>query len=200
MNAFHGHPAAAARIILVAAVCACGPSRDEAASLRSVNPDSASITSALDLFRKATSGAPDSLSDGAHSESDLVSRFVAAVEAVDTATLRHLAITRGEFAYLYYPASPMSRPPYQLEPDLMWMQINSQRNRGLDRLLSQYGGHPLHYISHDCTPPQQYGGLTLIRTCRVVHKKHAEILAEPLFGSIIAVRGRYKFVGYANKL
>src|SRR3712207_7674926 len=54
-----------------------------------------------------------------------ISRFVRAVETSDTTALRDLALSRAEFAYLYYPESPLSRRPYEEPPDRKSTRLNS---------------------------------------------------------------------------
>jgi hypothetical protein len=117
----------------------------------------------------------------------------------DTAGLDRLQITREEFAFLYYPDSKMSRPPYQLDPQTMWMQIQSQRDRGFRRLVVQYGGRKFRIRGLECAPPDRQNAV-VIHQCAVRTKGMADTTAKQLFGSIIERDGRFKFVGYANRL
>src|SRR5512133_2202813 len=59
---------------------------------------------ALARFQRASPHA-GALSGGAASRDELVRRFVQAVEGADTAALRRMVLSRGEFAFLYYPTS-----------------------------------------------------------------------------------------------
>ena len=155
----------------------------------------------LRRFQDSVGGQLATLADGAVSRDALVRGFVRAVEASDTAALARMQLTAREFASLYYPDNKMSRPPYELEPQLMWLQIEAQGDRGRARLLHQYGGKPLGFRSLECAAPERQGE-SLLHECRV---RHATIPAgrrvvERLFGTILETHGRFKFVSYSNPL
>lgn len=156
------------------------------------------IQDELAAFRSGMT-APRSTFAGPPSRDSLVRLFERALARRDTATLSRLELTREEFAYLYYPDSKMSRPPYELGPDMMWMQIQSQSNRGLQRLLANYGGRSLGIRALDCQPPDRENAV-LIHQCGVRTKGAPDTTVTQLFGSIIERDGRFKFVGYANRL
>jgi hypothetical protein len=116
----------------------------------------------------------------------------------DSAALDRLQITREEFAYLYYPDSKLARPPYELGPDVMWMQIESQRQRGLHRLVGKYGGRKFQIRGLECQAVERQNAV-IVHQC-AVRMNGADSVARQLFGSIIEREGRFKFVGYANRL
>ena len=97
---------------------------------------------ALARFQQASQRAT-ALDGGAPSRDALVRAFVRAVETKDTASLRRLVISRGEFAYLYYPTSAQGLPPYNLSPDLYWFMTVEQSNRGVHHLVTELGGKRL---------------------------------------------------------
>jgi hypothetical protein len=136
---------------------------------------------------------------GPHSRDSLVRLFEQALAKRDTAGLDRLQITREEFAYLYYPDSKMARPPYELGPDVMWMQIQSQRDRGLRRLVAKYGGRKIRIRGLECQPPERQNAVVIHR-CGVRTNDAVDSPPKQLFGSIIERDGRFKFVGYANRL
>jgi hypothetical protein len=136
---------------------------------------------------------------GPATRDSLVQLFQQALARRDTAGLDRLQITREEFAYLYYPDSKLSHPPYELGPDVMWIQIQSQRERGLRRLLAKYGERRFRIRGLVCQPPERQNRL-VIHQCAVRTSGPAGAKAEQLFGSIIERDGRFKFVGYANRL
>lgn len=115
----------------------------------------------------------------------------------DTAALNRLRITAAEFAYLYYPDARLAHPPYGLSPQIMWTQISSQSDRGLQRLLARFKGKKLQIRSLDCRPPDRQNGI-VIHECGV--KTASSTASQRLFGSILERNGRFKFVGYANGL
>jgi hypothetical protein len=135
---------------------------------------------------------------GPPSQDSLVQLFARALAKGDTASLSRLQITREEFAFLYYPENKMARPPYELGPELMWMQLQSQSDRGLRRLLGAYGGRKLSIDGIECQPPKRENAV-IIHQCSVRTGERANSMKQ-LFGSIIERDGRFKFVGYANRL
>jgi hypothetical protein len=141
------------------------------------------------------------LDGGSVSRDSLVAAFVHAVEHNDRAALERLTISRAEFDRVYYPNSAQSRLPYELEPDLMWMQIAAHREKGLARLLETAGGRSLGVTGYECTAPVREREIELSRVCRVMRvRERGDTTTEALFGSIIGYRGRYKFVGFVNSL
>jgi hypothetical protein len=157
------------------------------------------IAEALRRFRADLGPAPGRL-DGAPSRDALVRRFVRAVETSDTNALRAMTLSRAEFAYLYYPESPLSRPPYEEPPALLWFRVSEGSSTGIVRVLRRYGGRSLGYRSYACEPtPKREGANTLWERCRVRHvRAPGDTVEERLFGSVVARGGRFEFVSYAN--
>jgi len=191
-----------ASLVLVGAAClawACR-GRDATTPASAANASAAApvptIERELETFRSGMAVHPRTLA-GAPSRDSLLRLFETALAKRDTVGLDQLQITREEFAYLYYPESRMARPPYELGPELMWMQIRSQRDRGLHRLVAKLGGTRLRIRALECQPPEHENAL-------VVHQCAARTsgagVPRQLFGSIIERDGRFKFVGFANPL
>jgi hypothetical protein len=158
------------------------------------------IEEALRRFR-AELPRPAGLKGGYPSREKLVRAFVRGVETRDTAALRRMVMDRGEFAWLYYPSSPLSRPPYELSPGLMWFQMQGESERGASRLLGERAGEPLRYTRHACGPPRTEGELRLYPNCELRRvPPPGDTVVERLFGLIVERDGSYKFVSYANKL
>ena len=156
---------------------------------------------ALARFQKASEPARD-LTGGAASRDALVRAFVRAVAARDTSALERLVLSRGEFAYLYYPTSAQGLPPYSLSPDLLWFLTVEQSNRGVARLLSELGGRALPYADYRCVGDSTVeGDNTLWGPCLVRSvQARGDTVERRLFGPIVAHKGRYKFLSYSNKL
>jgi hypothetical protein len=142
------------------------------------------------------------LAGGAASRDELVAQFVRAVEANDTAALGRLVLSRGEFAYLYYPSSAQGRPPYDLSPDLMWFMMVERSNRGVSALVTERAGRPLGFVSYHCLGDSTVEGRNRLWGPCVVRRTQApgDTVEERLFGPIVARDGRFKFVSYSNKL
>jgi hypothetical protein len=189
-------------LVVVATVASTCRDRDYAgsgqAASRPADAAAPTIASELVAFRSGITAPPNALA-GPRSRDSLVRLFERALANRDTAGLDRLQITREEFAYLYYPESRMARPPYELGPDVMWMQIQSQRERGLQRLVAKYGGKKLHIQGLECQPADRQNAI-VIHQCAVRARDAADTTAKQLFGSIIERDGRFKFVGYANRL
>ena len=155
--------------------------------------------SALARMRARNGPGPAHLA-GFRSRDSLVAAFVRAVDARDSTALHALALDVEEFVYLYYPDAPLARPPYELDPETMWLQIGAESGRGATRTLARYGGH-LGYVSYGCEPtPRRSGPVTLWNACTVTHRGPSGAVTEPLFGSILERDGWYKFVGLSNRL
>jgi hypothetical protein len=156
---------------------------------------------ALARFQQA-SGRPTKLEGGAPNRDALVREFLRAVEARDTSALRRLVLSRGEFAWLYYPTSAQGLPPYSLSPELYWFMTVEQSNRGARALLTELGGRRVRYAGYRCEgdstveAENTLWGPCLIRSIQ----RGGDTLSQRLFGPIVGRGGRYKFLSYSNKL
>ena len=144
--------------------------------------------------------APRTLNGSEPSKDQLIWTFVRALESSDTASLARLALTRAEVAYLVFPESPLSAPPYSQAPDLVWMRESYATVTGLERLLNRLGGKPLGFRSLSCAESSVVEGKNRIwRDCTVRFAPPggtAQTLQ--LFASIIEREGRFKILSYAN--
>jgi hypothetical protein len=176
--------------------------RDTGADSRNAKVDSVvPIDTALARFRQGLLE-PAELASGAGGLDELIGTFVKRLEASDTAGLAALALTRAEFAYLYYPTVPEARPPYDLSPGLLWFLIEGNSARGLRTALAERGGKPLGYVGPRCRGnPRRDGDNTVWPLC-IVRRLQApgDTVEERLFGPIVERHGRFKFVTFANKL
>jgi hypothetical protein len=140
---------------------------------------------------------PAALTGGAPSREALVRRFVERLARRDTAGLRALTMTREEFAFLVYPRSTYTRPPYRTPPGLVWLQVEQDGATGLRRLF-RTDLQVASYLSHRCAgAPAADGDVTLWRQCSVrVRLTGGDILEGRLFGVILERNGQFKFVNY----
>ncbi|HEX8904865.1 MAG TPA: hypothetical protein VF771_08500 [Longimicrobiaceae bacterium] len=187
--------------LAAAAVAGCRGAGDGEARA-AVRVDSAqAIPRALAGFRR---GVPETRELGgafADSRDSLVARFAAALERADTAAFMPMMMDRAEFAWLYYDTDPQSKPPYELPPDLMWMQMMQQGEKGISRALGRFGGRPLAYRGYACEREYERGENRVWTLCRVDVADRDGRRAKPrLFGGIIERGGRYKIFSYANEL
>jgi hypothetical protein len=144
----------------------------------------------------------DSLVGGASSLDSLVRRYLQAVRDSDTTALAALAVSRREFAWLYYPTATQARPPYDLEPGLLWFMLFEHSNQGIRRTLRLQGGRPMRLVDYDCgTSPQREGENLLHGPCLVRWTDEGgDTTAGQLFARILERGGRFKFLSYANRL
>ncbi len=214
-----GTPAAIVALILGCAIAACG--EGHAASIDSARADSIvrvrqdSINRAqpgyivdsilpmaeqLRRFRAGLTESPQALGGNLHSKNQLVRLFVRALESADTAALVHLTLTRAEFAYLVFPESPLSAPPYAQPPDLAWMQHSHGSATGLQRLLQRLGGSPIGFRSLSCAEfPAIEGANRIWKDCTVRFSTPGGTSRTlRLFSSIIERDGRFKILSYSN--
>ena len=156
----------------------------------------------LRRFRATISEQPDTLRNASPSRDALVERWARAVASADTATLNSLLLDRAEFAWLYYPTSRISQPPYEAPPELIWGQLMASSNKGAIDVLRQFGGQPLRVTALRCDEPvQQEGSNRLFDKCVVTVKSGSSAPTQGrLFGTIIERDGRFKFIGYANAM
>jgi hypothetical protein len=136
---------------------------------------------------------------GPSSRDQLVAGFIAALEARDTAKLNRLALSAHEFIELYYPSSPYTRPPYRQSPEFVWFQFQQNGNKGLTRALTRYGGSVAGYRGYTCaSAPVQQGEARLWRDCIIQWRLQPHSIR--IFGTIIQLADRFKFVSYGNDL
>ena len=144
------------KVILVIAIvgstlgCNPGPERQESGAARVVD-SFVPREVALRKFQQNLTPVAQ-LASAYPSRDSLLAAFVRALSASDTAALAGMAVSRAEFAYLYYPTTPQGMPPYDLEPGLMWHLLRQRSERGIRRALAVYGGQRLELLSHDCGP------------------------------------------------
>lgn len=198
--------AAAIGVSIAAASVSCG--QKEAGSIPAGSPRAAGVVdSALpiaELERRFRVGIDpvSALDNGAASSRDaLVARFVRALETRDTAALQAMAISRAEFAWLYYTGTIYVRPPYETGPETIWRLMSARSASGLSRVVARVGGAPIRLLDYACGPtPKVEGENRYHEQCYVRYRRTGagSVERRRLFGSIMERDGRFKFVGYAN--
>lgn len=154
----------------------------------------------LEVFRSGLGPAPTAFAGGAGSFDGLVSAFAAAVEGSDSLALQRMQIDAAEFAWLIYPSSPYTKPPYRESPRIVWMQLRAG-DSGMRRLYERRGGQRLRIVGHRCDPdPLIEGDNRLWRRCSVsTVTAGRDTLQERLFGVVIERNGQFKFASYQNQ-
>lgn len=138
------------------------------------------------------------LDSDVRSRDELIAAFTRALEQRDPAALQRLLLTPAEFAWLYYPHTVYTHPPYRQAPGMVWLLTSQNTHKGMSRLLERYGGRRLEGTGYRCgrTEPQDLNVLHL--DCGVLLP--GDTTPRALFGSVIERNGRFKFVSYANGL
>ncbi len=179
------------------------PDAAPAATPRAGVVDSAlPIDTLLHRFRATLADTPTTLVGGASSPEALTRTLLRALETQDTATVQRLVLSASEFAWLHYPHTRFTRPPYEMGPELLWLQLGMASEKGAVRLIRRYGGVPLRFEALACPDSATIEGPNRIWTgCRVRFAASDSTARElGLFGSLLQRDGRYKFVSYANEL
>jgi hypothetical protein len=151
-------------------------------------------------FQATVDQQPKMLEGGATSRDELVGRFVKALATRDIAELRALLVTRAEFAYFYYPESIYTRKPYELSPEILWMQLEHGTATGSARALQRIGGKPLELQGYECRDGAKMEGSNRLWNDCLVRIGFADAVPARLFGFIIERDGVFKFLSYANPL
>ncbi|HET9425313.1 MAG TPA: hypothetical protein VFO55_08085 [Gemmatimonadaceae bacterium] len=154
----------------------------------------------LSEFRAGLGPAPTRLSGGAASFDRLMSAFARAVEGNDSLALQRMQLDAAEFAWLIYPSSPYTKPPYRESPRMVWLQLRGG-DTGLRRLLERRGGERLELVGWQCDPePAVEGENRLWRRCSVrTIGPSGDTLRERLFGVVVERHGHFKFASYQNQ-
>ena len=156
----------------------------------------------LEQFR-GPGPAPATLAGGMPSRTSLARRFLAAVSSRDTAALEAMQITRSEFGWLIFPEHLYASAPYELDPEIFWLQLQVRSAAGVRQALTHLGGRPLQLAGLDCRLDVIQGKSPQVlfwSPCRVRYLNGDGIQVHKLFGTIVEHRGVMKFLSYANEL
>jgi hypothetical protein len=107
---------------------------------------------------------------------------------------------RAEYAWLYYPTTLISRPPYELPPALAWFQLQETNRKGALRLLRAFGGRRLELRDHSCAAAPAVEGENRIWTgCTItLAADGGEPTSQRLFAAILERDGRFIFLSFHN--
>lgn len=188
--------------LAILALAACGSPRGERArppATAGVVDSAMPVESALARFRARVGARPDGLRDAAPSPDSLVRSVAGALARNDTTALIRAALSPAEFAYFYYPADPQARPPYELPPQIMWLQLSTRSDKGLGRLLGLLGGHRIDVLAHRCDAPEPHGPERVLAHCTVTYRVDGDSArTDRLFAAILERGGQYKILSFAN--
>ena len=143
---------------------------------------------------------PAGLSGGAANRDTLVLLMVRALQTNDTAAFEQLAVTRAEWAWLYYPTNMEARPPYELPPGLAWLRLQEGNRKAVFRALRELGGRSLEYRGYHCPgePLLEGENRVWVRCTVTVAREGDQPRPLRLFASMVERQGRFAFLSYAN--
>jgi hypothetical protein len=140
------------------------------------------------------------LSGGASSERGLVALLLAALSARDANALQALRVTKPEFATIFWPEFPESRPVTHITVDDAWEFQITQNASGANRALSGFGGKQLEFIRVDHDPPVPYTNFTMYSNVRIVSRDTStgEEVVLRFAPSFVERHGRFKVLVYKD--
>jgi len=187
--------------LLAATTASSACSRFEARTTSGAADTLHSAEESLRRFRE-TLFSVDSLAPTFESREKVAGAFVAAIAANDGRGVIRTLMTRAEFAWLYYPGNPISRPPYELPAGIAWFELEGNSLAGVRRALATYGGRPVVFRDLECSgTPVLQGANRLWNGCIVLlGQEDGSDTAVRMFGSILERHGRFKLLSAANDL
>jgi hypothetical protein len=132
--------------------------------------------------------------DGPASRDELFRQFASALLHKDRRALQSLAITRAEYAYLVYPDSRVSRPPFRQPPEVAWLLLQAQSNGSLTKVIAR--AQRVDLAGYRCESPESDGPVRVWRGCVVSARLDGHSRDLRLFDAIVEHGGRYKFAGF----
>ncbi len=190
-------------LALLAAVMASSACSRSDARATTVAPSDTLHSSEESLRRFRHTLTPvESLAPVFKSKEDLARAYVAAILSSDMRGIAQTLMTRAEFAWVYYPENPLSRPPYELPAGLAWFELEGNSLAGVRRALATYGGRGVVLRELQCSlAPVEQRTNRLWNGCVAVLRHEDGSDAEVrMFGTILERGGRFKLVTAANDL
>lgn len=155
---------------------------------------------ALRRFQATVAGPPVArLTGGAPSAEALLRRYWSMLVRHDTAAIRGLVVSRGEFAYVYFPESA----PFAsgMQPSTAWILYESQTGRGLSRAFRATIGAETTVHATICRDRSRNEGKShTYGPCAVVLRKGIAFDTLWIGGTLIQRDGVHKFLGLDNAL
>lgn len=146
-----------------------------------------------------TEPVPTKLSGGAASTDALIREYWALLSTGDTLSMSPLVVSRGEYAYLYFPGS--TEAANGMPPAIGWELIVRQSGRGLTRALRIAQAGPSVIKSVTCSDtPRVSGKNTIYGPCGVVITRNGTEQTVWVVKSLIERDGVHKLFGLQNEL
>jgi len=92
----------------------------------------------------------DDLGGGFASAEELARSILSAVRSNDSQELHRLRVSNREFARIFWPEFPQSRPATNLQADDAWFFHDGACHDGVSEIVSEYGGRELELVQLHC--------------------------------------------------
>jgi hypothetical protein len=154
------------------------------------------------LMATACSSGTSRLQNGARSIDQLVSEYMEAVVAGDTAAMHALRLSEYEHNEILWPELPASRPEFNMPIAFAWENLNLHSRRDANRVLADFSDRHIEIERVDCRKGvTEYPTLKVHGDCWIIGRDGRTGIREEfkLFGSIVESEGRYKIIGIVSE-
>lgn len=161
------------------------------------------FVAALCLFALllACSDKPTLLSGGGRSAEELIQKTLDRLAVNDVEGMDSLTITRFEHDSLLIPEMPIGKAPKEMtDINMAYVMMRRTNMKGLRRAVADYGGKKLEVVKVEFPKPlEDYGPFTVYReTIATVRDSTGAEFILPIFGSMVAARGRFKLAAFID--
>lgn len=143
------------------------------------------------------------LSDAPPSREELLRKLLEALRTKDAAALNRLRVTEAEYRSFFVPASVKEaaelRPPSERASKFYWDMLNTKSLYSADAMLRGFGGRK--YVLKDVTyekGPRTYAFYRADRAAVLRVEDEEGQSREIPVGSIVDVKGRFKFMSFSS--
>jgi hypothetical protein len=105
---------------------------------------------ALRTGKRVVGPISEDLGGGYDSAEDLARAILTAVRANDTKALHSLRVSNREFARIFWPEFPQSRPATNVQADDAWFFHDASCHDGVSEIVSEFGGRDLELFEVQC--------------------------------------------------
>jgi hypothetical protein len=105
---------------------------------------------ALRTGKRVVGPISEELGGGYDSAEDLARSILTAVRASDTKALHSLRVSNREFARIFWPEFPQSRPATNVQADDAWFFHDASCHDGVSEIVTQFGGRHLELFEVQC--------------------------------------------------
>jgi len=140
------------------------------------------------------------ISGGATSEKGLVHMLLVGLRAKDAQALQVLRVTRHEFATIFWPEFPQSRPVTNITADDAWEFQIAQNGSGVNRAIGNVGGRELELVQVEHDAFVEYTNFKMCSNVRITVRDvvTGEVSVLRFAPSFVERHGRWKVLVYKD--